>query len=117
MMTIGYIIFFYNPYNILNYVQVPLMFIYLLLFSYILSFIFKTASIDMKYFNFSFDLFTHIKTFSKLLLIVICIFIAGIISYNIIKSIFLQTIQVSGMFTIVIMLLILSIINSLIGVI
>jgi hypothetical protein len=116
MIILGYIIFFYNPYNILNYVQVPLIFIYLLLFGYILLFVFKTASVDMKYFNFSSDLFTHTKTFLKLLLIVVCIFIAGIVSYNIIKSIFFKSIQVSSVFTIVIMLLILSIINSLIDV-
>jgi hypothetical protein len=116
MIVLGYIIFFYNPYKILDYAQTPIMFIYILLFGYILLFVFKTSNIDMKYFNLSADLFTHTKTFLKLLLIVFCIFIAGIVTYNIIQSIFLKSIQVSSIFAIAIVLIILSIINSIIDV-
>ena len=112
MVLLGYILFFYNPYKILDYVQLPLIIIYLLLFSFILLFVFKTASVEMKYFNFSTDLYTHTKTYFKLLLIVFCVFIAGFVSYNIIKSVFLKSIEISSIFTIILMLLILSIINS-----
>ena len=112
MVLLGYILFFYNPYKILDYIQLPMMFIYLLLFSYILLFILKTFSIDIKFFNFSADLYAHTKTYFKLLLIVFCVFIAGFVSYNIIKSIFLKSIEISSVFTIILMLLILSIINS-----
>lgn len=112
MGLLGYIIFFYNPYKILDYIQLSMMFIYLLLFSFILLFVFKTASVEMKYFNFSTDLYTHTKTYLKLLLIVFCVFIAGFVSYNIISGIFLKSIEISSVFTIIIMLLILSIVNS-----
>jgi hypothetical protein len=116
MGLLGYIIFFYNPYKILNYIQLPLMIIYILIFSYILLFIFKTFSVDIKFFNLSTDLFAHTKTYFKLLLIVFCVFIAGFVSYNIISSIFLKSIEISSVFTIILMLLILSIINSIIDV-
>jgi hypothetical protein len=113
MVILGYVLFFYNPYKILNYAQMPMIIIYLILFSYILLFIFKTFSVDMKYFNFSVDLYTHTMTYLKLLLIIFCVFISGFIAYNIIKNIFLKSLEISSLFTIIIMLIILSIINSL----
>jgi len=116
MIILGYIIFFYNPYKILDYAQTSIMFIYILLFAYILMFVFKTSSVEMKYFNFSADLLNHTKTYLKLLLIVFSIFIAGLVTYNIVKSIFLKSIQVSSIFAIVIVIIILSIINSIVDV-
>ena len=116
MLILGYILFFYNPYKILDYVQISMMIVYLLVFSYILLFIFKTGSVNLDFFNFSVDLYTHTTTYLKLLLIIFCIFMSGFISYNIIKSVFIKSVEISSIFTIIIMLFILAIINSIVDV-
>lgn len=111
MLIIGYIIFFYNPYKILDYAHIPMVFIYIVLFSYILFFTFRKFN-DEKYYNLQFEITTYTSNYFKLLLLVLSLFIAFYIIYNLIISLFLTSISISTTFTLILMVIVLAIINS-----
>ena len=114
MLVIGYFIFFYNPYKILNYINIPMIFIYIVLFSYILFFTFRKFN-DDKYYNLQFEITTYTSNYFKVLLLIFSLFIAFYIIYNLAISIFLTSASISTSFTIILLVIILSIINSYTG--
>jgi hypothetical protein len=114
MIIIGYIIFFFNPYKILDYANIPMIFIYIILFSYILFFTFRKFN-DTKYYNLQFEITSYTSNYFKLLLLVFSLFIAFYIIYNLIISIFLASINISTTFTLILMVIALAIINSYTG--
>lgn len=112
MIIIGYIIFFLNPYKIVDYVEFPMMFIYLILFSYILVFTLKKFIDAKPYYNLSFEVKTYSMNYIKVLLLIPSLFIAFYILYNLVTSIFVASVNISSTFTIIILILVLAIINS-----
>ena len=114
MIIIGYIIFFFNPYKILDYAHIPMIFIYIILFSYILFFTFRKFN-DEKYHNLQFEITSYTSYYFKLLLLVFSLFIAFYIVYNLSISIILASINISTTFTLILMVIVLAIINSYIG--
>ena len=114
MIIIGYIIFFFNPYKILDYANIPMILIYITLFSYILFFTFRKFN-DDKYHNLQFEITTYTSNYFKLLLLVFSLFIAFYIVYNLIISIFLASINISTTFTLILLVIVLAIINSYTG--
>ena len=114
MIIIGYIIFFFNPYKILDYANIPMIFIYIILFSYILFFTFRKFN-DTKYYNLQFEITSYTSNYFKLLLLVFSLFIAFYIVYNLIISIFLASLTISTTFTLILMVIVLAIINSYTG--
>ena len=114
MIIIGYIIFFFNPYKILDYANIPMIIIYITLFSYILFFTFRKFN-DTKYYNLQFEITSYTSNYFKLLLLVFSLFIAFYIVYNLIISIFLASLTISTTFTLILLVIILAIINSYTG--
>jgi hypothetical protein len=114
MIIVGYILFFYNPYKILDYVHIPMIFIYITLFSYILFFTFRKLN-DDKYYNLQFEFASYTGNYLRLILLVFSLFIAFYIIYSLVIAIFLTSVNISTTFTIVALVLILAIINSYTG--
>ena len=112
MIIIGYIIFFLNPYKIVNYAEFPMMFIYLILFSYILVFTLKKFIDAKPYYNLSFEVKTYSMNYIKVILLIPSLFIAFYIIYNLVTSIFVASVNISSTFTIIMLTLVLAIINS-----
>jgi hypothetical protein len=116
MIIVGYIIFFYNPYKILDYANIPMIFIYIILFSYILFFTFRKFNDDEKYYNLQFEIKSYTSNYFKVLLLIFSLFIAFYILYNLAISLFLTSINISTTFTIISLVIVLAIINSYTGI-
>ena len=112
LILVGYYIFFFNPATILNYIYFPLIFIYFILFSFVLYFIFNRMKEKSPLMNIGFEMNTHAFSFGKLIILVISMFLAFYIAYNTIVSILIATSKVSIIFTVAILIVILAIINS-----
>jgi hypothetical protein len=112
MIILGYILFFFNPYKILDYVNFPVIFIYSILFSYILFFTVRKFNDDRPYYNLSFEFTTYTLNYFTVLLLIPSLFIVGYIIYNLSTTLFIASSQFSVTFTIIILTLLLSIINS-----
>ena len=112
MIIIGYIIFFFNPYKILDFAKTPMIFIYFILFSYILFFSVRKFIDGKPYYNLSFEVNTYTSNYFKVLLLIPSIFIACYIIYNLVTSVFVASVNMSTTFTIIMLTLILAIINS-----
>jgi hypothetical protein len=112
MVISGYIIFFFNPYKILDYAQIPMIFIYFILFSYILFFTVKKFMDGKPYYNISFEVNTYTSNYFKVLLLIPSIFIAFYILYNLVTALFVASTNMSTTFTIILLTLVLAIVNS-----
>ena len=112
MIFAGYIIFFFNPYKILDYAHFPMIFIYLILFSYILFFTVRKFIDAKPYYNLSFEVTTYTSNYLKVLLLIPSIFIACYIIYTLITTIFVASAIMSSTFTIILLIIVLAIINS-----
>ena len=115
MIIVGYIIFFYNPYKILDYANIPMVFIYIILFSYILFFTFRKFNDDEKYYNLQFEITSYTSNYFKVLLLIFSLFIAFYILYNLVISLFLTSLNISTTFTLISLVIVLAIINSYTG--
>ena len=112
MMSMGYIIFFFNPYKILDYINIPVILIYTILFSYILFFTIRKFNDGTRYYNLSFELKSYTSNYARVVLLIPSLFIAGYIIYNILSAIFVASSNFSATFTIITCTIILAIINS-----
>ena len=112
MMSTGYIIFFFNPYKILDYINIPVILIYTILFSYILFFTIRKFNDGTRYYNLSFELKSYTSNYARVVLLIPSLFIAGYIIYNILSAIFVASSNFSATFTIITCTIILAIINS-----
>ena len=101
-----------NHIPVLSYIRFPVMFIYIILFSYILFFLFKRWKLNNPLYNLSFELTTHTFTFGKMLLLLISIFGVFYLMYQLILSILIKSIKFSVWFTLILIVIILAIINS-----
>jgi hypothetical protein len=115
MIIVGYIIFFYNPYKILDYANIPMIFIYIILFSYVLFFTFRKFNDDEKYYNLQFEITSYTSNYFKVLLLIFSLFIAFYILYNLVISLFLTSLNISTTFTLISLVIVLAIINSYTG--
>jgi hypothetical protein len=111
LLVCGYILFFYNPDNILNYVRTPLIVLYIILVAFVALFMMKRMK-QQPMFNISFELTTHTFTFGKMLLLVLVIFLSFYIFYNLMIHILLKTLNISIFLTMTILIVVLAIINS-----
>jgi hypothetical protein len=113
MIIIGYIIFFLNPYNLLNYIRYPVIILYMLITGFILFFILlKTKSDYAKTYNLKLELFLYSINFGKIIMFIVGIFLAFYVVYNLFISLMTKSIKFSFLFTLLIVILLLSIINS-----
>jgi hypothetical protein len=113
MIIVGYILFFLNPYNILNYIRYPLIVLYMLITGFILFFmLLKTKKEYSKIYNLKLELSLYSINFGKLVLFVVGIFLAFYIVYGLFISLMTKSLKFSFVFTLIIVLLLLSIINS-----
>jgi hypothetical protein len=113
MIIVGYILFFFNPYNILNYIRYPVIVLYMIITGFILFFmLLKTKDDYPKIYNLKAELLLYSINFSKIILFIVGIFLAFYIVYGIFISLMTKSIKFSFLFTIIIVLLLLSIINS-----
>ena len=112
MIVIGYIIFFLNPYNILDYVMYPVIVLYMLITGFILFFILFKTKESVKSYNIKLDLFLYSINFGKIILFIVGIFLAFYICYGLFISLITKSIKFSFLFTLTVVLLLLSIINS-----
>lgn len=111
LLVCGYILFFYNPDNILNYVRTPVIILYILLVGFVSLFMLKRMKQQPMY-NISFEISNHTFTFGKMLLLVLIIFVAFYIFYNLMIHILLKTLNISIFLTMTILIVVLAIINS-----
>jgi hypothetical protein len=111
LLVCGYILFFYNPVNILNYIRTPLIILYILLITFVSLFMFKRMKQE-PLFNISFELTTHTFTFGKMLLLVFIIFVSFYIFYKLMIHIILKTMNISIFLSMTILIVVLAIINS-----
>jgi hypothetical protein len=113
MIIIGFIIFMFNPYNILNYYKSTVLFLYIIITGFILYFILlKSTNTYVKTYNFKLDIFLYSLNFGKIILFIIAIYLSFLILYNLTLHLISSSLKFSFLFTIVLVILVLSIINS-----
>ena len=113
MIIVGYILFFFNPYNILGYIRFPVIVLYMLITGFILFFmLLKTKTEYSKIYNLKLELSLYSINFGKIILFVVGIFLAFYIVYGLFISLMTKSLKFSFLFTLIIILLLLSIINS-----
>jgi len=113
MFIVGYIVFFLNPYNILDYIRYPLIVLYMIITGFILFFmLLKTKDDYNKSYNLRLELSLYSINFGKTVLFIVGLFLAFYIAYGLFVSLISKSLKFSFIFTLIIVLLLLSIINS-----
>ena len=113
-IVFGYIIFLYNPYNILYYFNLPLTILYVLILFYLIIyyFIIFESERSNKIINVKYETKTFTETYLKLIGFVIVLFIGLLIVYFILKKTVVLSLSVSMFLTIFIFVILLAIIAS-----
>ena len=111
LLVLGYIIFAFNPYKILDYAQIPIIFIYLILLFYaIIYFLFilkKTKNNNQ--INLQFETKNFTSNYGKLLLTCILCLVTVLVVFFTFKSILMTSLSISSILYFIIIIIILAI--------
>ena len=113
LIILGYYIFIYNPYKILDFAQIPIIFIYLILLFYVIiyfSFMLKQTQGNTKSINTSYESNLFTMNYFKLLLVCIVCFILVLVTYTTISSILITSLNISTILYFIIIIIFVAII-------
>jgi hypothetical protein len=110
----GYFIFFFNPYKILNYAQIPLIIIYLILLFYCIYYltVINKKKIDTPYINLAYE--TNIFSFNyfKFFIFFILLFIIILTVFNITKQVIINSLDFSFFLTLFLLFIFIAFVDS-----
>ena len=113
ILIFGYYVFFFNPYKILNYIQLPLIIIFFILLFYCIYYLFhinklkKTQSINLSYETIFFS-----KIFFKLIGICIAVLIIFLVIFSLLQTVLVTTLNISFFLTLAILFIVIAFLDK-----
>ena len=113
----GYYIFFFNPYNILSFIYIPIVIIFLLVLFYFIHLYWHIDRIkkdtgDNAYVNIRLEAINYTQIYFKLIALFIFFFIIFILLFNLLQVVIVSSLNISFFLTLAILFIIIALLNS-----
>jgi hypothetical protein len=113
ILIFGYYVFFFNPYKILNYIQLPLIIIFFILLFYCIYYLFHINKIKKNQsINLSYESIFFTQIFFKLIGICIAILIIFLVVFTLLQTVLITTLNISFFLSLAILFIIIAFLDK-----
>lgn len=113
ILIFGYYVFFFNPYKILNYIQLPLIIIFFILLFYCIYYLFHINKLKKSQtVNLSYETIFFTAIFFKLIGICIAVLIIFLIVFTLLQTVLITTLNISFFLTLAILFIIIAFLDK-----